>query len=109
MNTANGIDLRIFNPYQTAGLKRVGNNHDGGYIIHFPSLNKIDALVNYGVGYNVAFETEFHKLTGKPVYAFDPTMKKLKYFVEGIKRGEYFITFKQMIKLMSWMAKESSL
>ena len=109
MCAANNVDLRIFNPYQTAGLKRIGNDHDGGYIIHFPSLDKVDALANYGVGYNIAFEIAFHKLTGKPVYAFDPTMKKLKYFVAGIKRKEYIATFKQVIKLMLWMAKEGSL
>src|SRR3954468_6458584 len=79
---ANAVDLKIFNPYKVNGLKRVGNSNDGGYVIHAPSLEHVDCLMNYGVGYNVEFEKQFNKLTGVPVYAFDPTMKKAKYFIE---------------------------
>jgi len=106
---SNAVDLKIFHPYKVDGLKRIGNKNDGGYIVHLPSLQQVDCLLNYGVGYNVAFEKEFHKLTNAPVYAFDPTMKKLKYFVAGIKQGEYFITAKQVVKLMLWLAQENSL
>jgi len=34
--------LKIFNPYKINNLKRLGNNYDGGYIIHEPSLKNID-------------------------------------------------------------------
>ena len=106
---ANLVDLKIFNPYKVNGLKRVGNSNDGGYVIHTPSLEHVDCLINYGVGYNVEFEKQFNKLTGVPVYAFDPTMKKAKYFIEGFKRGEYVNTLKLMVKLMLWLPKEKEL
>jgi len=103
------IDLKVFNPYKAEGLKRIGNSDDGGYAVHFPSLQYVDCLMNYGVGYDIAFEKEFNKITNKPVYAFDPTMKKLKFFVEKIKKGEYFNTFKQFIKLLLWLTREKNL
>jgi hypothetical protein len=106
---ANLIDLKIFNPYKVKSLKRLGNSNDGGYVIHTASLEHVDCLVNYGVGYNVEFEKQFHKLTGMPVYAFDPTMKKVKYFANGFRRGEYINTLKQIIKLMLWLPKEKEL
>ena len=31
-------DLRIFNPYETKGLQRIDNVHDGGYVVHGPSF-----------------------------------------------------------------------
>lgn len=103
------VDLKVFNPYKADGLKRIGNPNDGGYVIHFPSLQYIDCLVNYGVGYNVEFEKEFNKITNKPVYAFDPTMKKLKFFIQKIKNGEYLNTLKQFIKLLLWVLQEKNL
>lgn len=103
------IDLKAFHPYKADGLKRIGNTNDGGYVVHFPSLQYVECLINYGVGYNVEFEKEFNKLTNAEVYAFDPTMKKLKFFFEKIKNGEYINTLKQVIKLLIWVSKEKSL
>lgn len=103
------VDLKAFHPYKADGLKRIGNKSDGGYIVHFPTLQYIECLLNYGVGYNVEFEKEFNKITGAPVYAFDPTMKKFRFFIEKIKNGEYYNTFKQIIKLLIWLAEEKIL
>lgn len=103
------IDLKAFHPYETEGLKRIGNKGDGGYVIHYPSLKDVEIVVNYGVGYNVAFEKTFHRLTNAEIYAFDPTMKKPAYFLQKIKEGRYSETIKQVVKLMIWLSKESSL
>ena len=103
------IDLKVFHPYKADGLKRIGNTNDGGYVVHFPSLQYVECLINYGVGYNAEFEKEFNKLTNAEVYAFDPTIKKLKFFVKKIKNGEYVNTFKQFIKLLLWLYKEKNL
>ena len=102
-------DLKAFNPYKVEGLKRIGNKNDGGYVIHYPSLQQVECLVNYGVGYNVEFEKSFNKLTNSETYAFDPTMKKPEFFIEKIKQGKYFETFKQVIKLLIWLTQENSL
>lgn len=103
------VDLKVFHPYKADGLKRIGNINDGGYVVHFPSLQYAECLVNYGVGYDVAFEKEFNKITNKPVYAFDPTMKKPAFIWEKIKRGEYKNALKQFISLLLWLLQERNL
>ena len=103
------IDLKAFNPYKVEGLRRIGNGNDGGYVVHFPSLQQTDCLINYGVGYDVSFEIEYNKITGKPVYAFDPTMKKAVFFVERIKNGEYKETIKKVLQLLLWLSQEKDL
>ena len=103
------IDLKAFNPYKVEGLKRIGNGNDGGYVVHFPSLQQTDCLVNYGVGYDVSFEKQYNKITGNPVYAFDPTMKKKAFFIEKIKTGKYVETLKQSVNLLFWTLQEKEL
>lgn len=103
------IDLKIFNPYKTDGLKRIGSTNDGGYVVHFPSLQHTDCLINYGVGYDISFEKEYNKVTGNPVYAFDPTMKKTAFFVEKIRSGKYVETLKQSLSLLLWTLQEKDL
>ena len=103
------IDLKIFNPYKVEGLKRIGNGKDGGYVVHFPSLQYTDCLINYGVGFDVAFEKEFNRITKKPVYAFDPTMKKPAFLIEKIKKGKYKNAAKQVINLLRWLPEERNL
>jgi hypothetical protein len=103
------IDLKIFNPYKADGLQRIGNTRDGGYVVHFPSLQYVECLMNYGVGYDVAFEKEFNKITNKPVYAFDPTMEKLGFFIRKIKNGQYLNTLKQVVSLLLWKVNKRKL
>lgn len=71
----------------TDGLARLGGNYDGGYIIHYPSLADAVYLVNYGVGYNVSFEKDFSRATGRPVLAFDPTLKDIFAVFGDLKSG----------------------
>src|ERR1700761_4194290 len=78
--------LKKFRPYHVDGLKRMGHQFDGGYIVHYPSLKDADLLLNYGVGYKVDFEKEFYKETEKPTLAFDPTLYDLSAFVGYLKR-----------------------
>ncbi len=106
---SNTVDLTIFHPYQTEGLQRLGNKHDGGYVVHVPSLQYVDCLLNYGVGYNVKFENAFYKLTGKPVYAFDPTLKKISYITDELKGGKFYTGSKHIFQMMKWLLQEKSL
>src|SRR5205085_2790054 len=83
--------------------------NDGGYVIYFPSLQSVKCLVNYGVGYDVKFEKEFNKITKMPVYAFDPTMKKMTFLFEKIKNRQYYAACKQLIMLLRWLIQEKNL
>lgn len=79
--------LKIFHPFHVNDLKRLGNDYDGGYVVHAPSFHLADMLVTYGVGYNIAFEQDFFFLTGKPTLAFDPTLTDLRFVFNELKMG----------------------
>jgi hypothetical protein len=66
--------LNFLRPVTLKRKKRLGPRRDGGYIVYEPLLRETDALVTYGVGWNIGFEEDFNKLTGKEVRMFDPTM-----------------------------------
>jgi hypothetical protein len=76
--------LDFLRPLGIKGKIRLGNRHDGGYVVYEKALRETDVLVTYGVGWNVAFEEEFNKITGKKVLMFDPTMVG-KYLVDIAK------------------------
>lgn len=107
MNTNNS--LKIFHPVHVDGLKRLGGNYDGGYIVHFPSLKDAACLVNYGVGYNVNFEKDFYKATGISTLAFDPTLKSLSPILGKLTRGEFIPFLRHVKNYMVWMFKEGTL
>jgi hypothetical protein len=66
--------LDFLRPVPLGKKIRVGRNWDGGYILYGPLLAETDALVSYGVGWEISFEEHFSRLTNKTVIMFDPTM-----------------------------------
>jgi hypothetical protein len=101
--------LQIFHPIHVTGLKRLGNNYDGGYVVHYPSLQDADYLVNYGVGYNVAFEKDFFRATGKPTLAFDPTLKELASIFKKLGKGQMIPFLRHLKNRIKWISVERSL
>ena len=61
-----------FKPYATFSLMRVGNTHEGGYLIETQSLWKAAQLVSLGVGDDWTFEKDFLSRKPVPVTAYDP-------------------------------------
>ncbi len=105
---SSGNSLKIFHPIYVDNLKRLGNRYDGGYIVHHPSLGTADILLNYGVGYNIAFEKDFFRETGKSTLAFDPTLKSFRLVFEELKKG--LIPFLRHAKnFLVWKYKEKQL
>lgn len=100
--------LKKFRPFHVDGLKRMGHQFDGGYIVHYPSLKDADLLLNYGVGYKVDFEQEFYKETGKPTLAFDPTLYDISTFGHHL-RGGFIQLLRQTKNLLKWVIKRPSL
>ncbi|SMC61050.1 class I SAM-dependent methyltransferase [Pedobacter nyackensis] len=76
-------DINFLKPISIKHKVRLGPNMDGGYVIYEPVLSDIDALVTYGVGWEVGFEEHFNEITGRRVVMFDPTMF-----------GKYILDFK---------------
>jgi len=101
--------LKKFRPFHVDGLRRMGHQFDGGYVVHYPSLKDADYLVNYGVGYKVDFEKEFFKETGKPTLAFDPTLYDVSDFIGYLKKGQFVQFARQVKNLFLWNFKKRSL
>jgi hypothetical protein len=66
--------LDFLRPVPLGKKIRVGRNWDGGYILYGPLLAETDALISYGVGWEISFEEHFSRLTNKTVIMFDPSM-----------------------------------
>lgn len=66
--------LDFLRPVPLGEKIRVGRNWDGGYVLYRPLLDETDALVSYGVGWEISFEEHFSRLTSKTIVMFDPTM-----------------------------------
>ena len=102
--------LSVFQPVSVDGLKRLGNKYDGGYVVHLPSLHDADYLLNYGVGYNVAFEKDFFKETGLPTLAFDPTLKSYITGIPGrLKEGGLIPFLRHAKNYLKWFFQERGL
>ncbi len=71
------MSIKNFNflkPLSIANKIRLGKEGDGGYVVYKPSLDSVDALLTYGVGWDVDFEVEFFNHTNKKVHMHDHTM-----------------------------------
>jgi len=77
---------------QSIGMEkiRLGNQSmDGGYI--FLKDMRVEALLSYGVGSDISFESDFVRVFNKPAYCFDHTINApppisdgITYFKEGV-------------------------
>jgi hypothetical protein len=101
--------LKVFQPVSVNHLKRLGNDYDGGYVVHVPSLKDADYLLNYGVGYNVAFEKDFFIETHLPTLAFDPTLKSISLVFESLRTGGLIPFLRHAKKYVQWFFKEKNL
>ena len=72
-------NLNFLKPVSVSNKIRIGRRGDGGYVVYKPSLDKIDVLMTYGVGWDVDFEIDFFNLTQKRVFMHDPTMFEDNY------------------------------
>lgn len=84
------MNKQLFRPLEISEkLIRLGEVHDGGYIINEGSLN-CDCLFTYGIGTSCLFEEEWETKTGKPSFLYDMTvdsptlLPKMKFFKEGL-------------------------
>lgn len=74
---------------------RIGNQHDGGYVVPLQSIARSKALFSYGVGTDVSFEKAYIDSTENAVFCYDHTIEsfvnvdepynsKITYFKEGL-------------------------
>jgi hypothetical protein len=66
--------LRVYSAYDQNGalkLIRLGQDHDGGYIIPEKALKTAEVLLGYGIFNDISFEEDFSSKYNKPSYGFD--------------------------------------
>lgn len=87
--------INVFKLYDPILQKvRIGNPHDGGYVVALQSIARSSALFSYGVGTDISFEKAYVDATGKQAFCFDHTIdnfvvdqayqNKITYLKEGI-------------------------
>lgn len=68
--------LKVYQTYDDGGpiqLRRIGKNHDGGYVIPEQAILEADIVIGYGVGDDISFEDSATAIYGKPSFGFDCT------------------------------------
>lgn len=69
--------LKVYQVYDHRGLvplKRMGKDHDGGYVVPELALEKADVILGYGVNDDISFEESISQQYGKRSYGFDGTV-----------------------------------
>jgi hypothetical protein len=95
--------LKFLKPKKTNSIKiRIGDEHDGGYVVPELALEKCESLFTYGVGPTFEFEKQFANKYKKPVHMFDHTLDKdsysdglINFYNEGLGFDENCKDFKQ--------------
>lgn len=86
------MDFEFLRPCRVSSKIRLGRPKDGGYVLENDSLDHIDVVYSYGVGWEVSFEKALHRRTRKTIRVFDPTMFDLPNIPLNIRKGAFWIT-----------------
>lgn len=110
--------LKVYKTYDKMGpiaLKRIGRDHDGGYVVPEKALKEADVLFGYGIADDISFEESFSDIYNKPSYGFDCGTKHIstknkkckfisqcigtdEFLYKGQKSSETVKTFREQIK-----------
>lgn len=101
-------NLNFLYPLSLRNKIRLGPSCDGGYVVYKPSLDNVDILFTYGVGWDIEFETAFYNLTNKRIVMYDPTMFEDGYYNKGyclnlLKRFHFVRLIKYFLFISSWI------
>ena len=66
-------------------LIRLGNKHDGGYLIDERQIGKVDTLISLGVNDDWSFERQFLKSNDCPAFCYDGSVSMSVFFTRLIK------------------------
>ena len=66
-------------PIELNDLVRIGNEHDGGYIVSRRQIEKTDIVLSFGIRDDWTFEDDFSKRKDVKVYSYDYSTKDLPF------------------------------
>ena len=90
----------FFKPIKYSELLRIGNNHDGGYVISKKSLKESDCLLSFGLNDDCSFEESFKKYNSCKVYSCDNSVHT-KFWIKKIANdffNLFFFDIKNFVK-----------
>jgi hypothetical protein len=91
-------NLAFLAPVDVDGLIRVGNEHDGGYVVPEDTVQEVDAVLSFGVSTDWSFEEHFKQLNSKvEIHAYDHTVGEQR-FLRAYQRG-----------IIKWLLRRTSL
>jgi hypothetical protein len=100
---------KIFKPYISKNLLRIGHNTDGGYVINQEIFNKSELLLTFGLGDEFSFEEDFHKKKNIEIIVYDHTVTKtfwIKNFIKSlflfISTGKHFLRIFKFLKYLKF-------
>ena len=70
---------KALEPLSSDSLTRVGQDHDGGYVVDQRSVAAADILLGLGMNDDWSFEEEFIKYNKTPTYIFDGTVGQNRF------------------------------
>ncbi len=83
-------ELAFLAPVEVDGLMRLGNPHDGGYVVPRSTVQSVDTLLSFGLSSDWTFEEEFKRINASAtIHAYDHTVGARKFrraFERGIPR-----------------------
>ena len=78
--------LNFLSPYVIKDLARLGNKHDGGYVVPGALLKKVDFLVSFGMSNDWSFCKDFKSINPKaPIHIYDHSVG-LRFFKRHIRQ-----------------------
>jgi hypothetical protein len=97
---------KIFKPYKTNDLIRLGPKEDGGYVVNKCAVINSDILISFGLGAEFRFEKNFRIFNNSRIFCYDHsvnlmfwikffciTLKQLCFELNFSKLKNYFIFF----------------
>ena len=90
------IQLSTLHPVACDSLVRIGNRHDGGYVVPLEAVKAAGALVSFGLSHNWSFERDFKKHNPSAlVHCYDHTVSlrtAFQYSIDQLLR--FFVQFR---------------
>ncbi len=90
------IPLSKLRPVACDSLVRIGNRHDGGYVVPLEAVKAAGALLSFGLSHDWSFERDFKKRNPSAlVHCYDHTVSlrtALQYSVDQLLR--FFVRFR---------------
>jgi hypothetical protein len=101
------VQLSDLHPVACASLVRVGNTHDGGYVVPLEAVQASSALLSFGLSHDWTFERDFKSRNATAiVHCYDHTVSlrtAFQYSVGQLLRGIVLLRASGFRRALTWI------